>query len=236
MSLTNKTILITGAAGGLGSALAIACAAEGANLLLLDMNRRKLGELSDRITDRGMQAPGLYPMDLSAAGIDDFNTLTEVVQSEFGGLDALIHCAMDFEGLQPLEQIEPQKWLKSMQVNLNAPWLLSCTCLPLLKKSASGRLFFLLDDADKVKDAYWGAYGTAKIALTGLVEQFEASLSNTDIVVRGIDPGPMRTGFRAMAYHAENPLDQPEPDIAAAKITAMLKAGVLESGAVVRLV
>jgi NAD(P)-dependent dehydrogenase (short-subunit alcohol dehydrogenase family) len=183
-----------------------------------------------------MEAPGLYPLDLAAAGIDEFNALVEVVQSEFGGLDALIHCALDFEGLQPLDQIEPQKWLKSMQVNLNAPWLLSCTCLPLLKNSANGCLFFLLDDTDKVTDAYWGAYGTAKIALTGLVGQFEASLSNTEVVVRGIYPGPMRTGFRAMAYHAENPLDQPEPGVAAAKIIAMLKAEALQPGAVVRLV
>ena len=236
MSLANKTILITGAAGGLGSALAMQCATEGANLLLLDKNRRKLGEISDGIIAAGSEAPGLYPLDLAAAGVDDFNTLVEVIQSEFGGLDTLIHCALDFEGLQPLDQIEPQKWLKSMQVNLNAPWLLSCACLPLLKKSAGGRLFFLLDDVDQVKGAYWGAYGTAKIALTGLVEQFEASLSNTEVLVRGIYPGPMRTGFRAMAYHAENPLDQPEPAIAAARIIAMLNAETLEPGSIVSLV
>jgi NAD(P)-dependent dehydrogenase (short-subunit alcohol dehydrogenase family) len=109
-----------------------------------------------------------------------------------------------------------------MQVNVNAPWLLSCALLTLLKKSERGCLFFLLDDLDRVADEYWGAYGTAKAALTGLVRQFNATLSNTRVSVHGIIPGPMRTAFRAKVYHAENPVEVPDPDVAAGKITAML--------------
>jgi NAD(P)-dependent dehydrogenase (short-subunit alcohol dehydrogenase family) len=236
MSLAGQTILITGAAGGLGSALSEACAAKGANLVLLDKNHRNLNKLSDRITESGSPPPGLYPLDLAAAGIDEFNAMVEVIQAEYGGLDSLIHCAMDFEGLQPLDQIEPHHWLKSMQVNLNAPWLLSCTCLPLLKNSNSGRLFFLLDDTEKVTDAYWGAYGTAKTALVGLVRQFDASLSNTGVLVKGIFPGAMRTAFRAMVYHAENPMEQPEPTIAAGKIVDLLTAELAGTELIIKLV
>jgi NAD(P)-dependent dehydrogenase (short-subunit alcohol dehydrogenase family) len=234
MKLAGKTILITGAAGGLGSALAMQCAGQGAGLVLLDKNRRGLSSLSDRMIGEGLPPPGLYPLDLAAAGIDDFNALVDVIESEFGGLDALVHCALDFEGLQPLDQIEPQQWLKSIQVNLNAPWLLSSTCLSLLKQSDNSRLFFLLDDPENVTGAYWGAYGTAKVALTGLVRQFEDSLSNTSIKVRGIIPGPMRTDFRAKIYHAENPLEQPEPGAAAEKIAAMLSADLSETEIIVR--
>lgn len=222
MSLAGKTILITGAAGGLGTALSLQCAAEGAGLVLLDKNRRALGALSDSITDQGYISPGLYPMDLAGAGVDDFNDLYETIESEFGGLHALIHCAIDFDSLQPLEQIDPQNWLRSMQVNVNAPWLLTCTLLPLLKKAENARLFFMLDDLETVTGAYWGAYGTGKSALTGLVKQFDDSLSNTEVMVRGINPGAMRTGFRAKVYHAENPTEQPEPATVASKITAML--------------
>jgi NAD(P)-dependent dehydrogenase (short-subunit alcohol dehydrogenase family) len=226
MSLTGKTILITGAAGGLGSALALRCAHAGAGLILLDKNRRGLGVLSDRITGQGLTAPGLYPMDLAGAGLSDFIDLLETIKSEFGGLHALIHCALDFDGLQPLEQVEPQKWLQSMQVNVNAPWLLSSTLLPLLKQSENGRLVFLLDDLETVTGAYWGAYGTGKAALTGMVRQFHEALGNTTVIVRGVNPGPMRTGFRAKIYHAENPLDQPEPALAAEKIVAMLSGDI----------
>ena len=235
MSLSGKTILITGAAGGLGAALALQCAGAGADLVLLDKDRRALNQLSDKITDQDLTPPGLYPMDLAGAGVDDFNELVEIIRSEFGGLYALIHCALDFDGLQPLEQVAPQDWLQSMQVNVNAPWLLSCALLPLLKQSINGRLFFMLDDLETVTGAYWGAYGTGKAALTGLVKQFDETLSNTAVSVRGINPGAMRTGFRARVYHAENPMEQPEPAIAARKIAAMLTADLSAYGLIVDL-
>jgi NAD(P)-dependent dehydrogenase (short-subunit alcohol dehydrogenase family) len=224
MDLSGKTILITGAAGGLGSAIALECAARGADLILLDRNRQGLGQLSDRISAQGSSLPGLYPLNLASTGVDEFNELAATIEAEFGGLDALIHCALEFQGLQPLDQVQPQDWLQSMQVNVNAPWLLSCTLLPLLQLSEQGRLFFLLDDLDKVADAFWGAYGASKAALHGLVRQFDAALSHTSVIVRGIIPGPMRTGFRARIYQAENPMEQPDPAIVAGKITSMLTA------------
>ncbi len=69
---------------------------------------------------------------------------------------------------------------------------------------------------------YWGAYGAGKAALTGLARQFSASLNHSTVLVRGIIPGAMRTGFRAKVYHAENPVDQPEPKTVAGKIAVML--------------
>jgi len=235
MNLKGKTILITGAAGGLGVALALCCAREGAELVLLDKNRRGLSELSGRLAAEGLPEPGLYPLDLAGAGIDEFNDLVKVIGSEFGGLHALIHCALDFDGLQPLDQVEPQNWLKSIQVNLNAPWLLSCACLPMLRQSEDSCLFFLVDNPERVTGAYWGPYGVAKLALTGLVKQFDATLSNTSVLVRGIDPGAMRTAFRAKVYHAENPMQQPEPGIAAGKIVELLSGDHSDSEIVIQL-
>lgn len=235
MNLSGKTILITGAAGGLGSAIALQCAGSGAELVMLDKNRRGLIELSDKITEQGLAPPGIYPLNLAAAGVEEFGDLRETIGSEFGGLDAVVHCALDFDSLQPLDQVQPQDWLQSMQVNVNAPWLLTCALLPLLKQSEHGRLFFMLDDLDLVTDGYWGAYGTAKAALTGLVRQFDATLSNTSISVRGIIPGPMRTDFRAKVFHAENPLEQPEPAVTAHKIIAMLSGNISDGDLIVDL-
>jgi len=225
MDLSRKRILITGAAGGLGGALALICARHGAQLILLDKDREGLGRVSDRITGQDLPAPGLYPLDLAGVGVAEFEELTDVVEQQMGGLDALVHCAVEFDGLHPIDQVEPAEWLRSMQVNVNAPWLLSRICLPLLKQSPDARLFFMLENIERVSGAYWGVYGTGKTALAGLVRQFEQELSDTRVLVRGIDPGPMRTGLRAKAYHAENPLELPEPAVAAGKIAQMLGAG-----------
>lgn len=235
MDLNKTTVLITGAAGGLGTELALKCAEAGAELILLDKNRRGLTQLSDRITALGLPAPGLYPMDLAGVGVDDIGVLVDVIAAEYGGLDALVHCALEFDSLQPLEQIQPQDWLTSMQVNLNTPWLLSSKLLPLLRKSQRSSLIFLLDDLDDVSGAYWGAYGAAKAALAGLVRQFNDSLSNTAVQVFGVIPGPMRTDFRARVYHAENPLDQPSPTLVAGKIAKLISGQSASSGPIVDL-
>lgn len=230
-----KTILITGAAGGLGSALALVCANAGDRLILLDKDRRGLGELSDMITGMGRDSPGLYPLDLAGSGIDEFNDLVAVIGSEYGSLDALVHCAVDFDGLQPLDQVNPQDWLRSMQVNVNAPWLLSCSCLPLLKQSGQGRLVFMLDELGTVTDAYWGAYGAAKSALTGLARQFAAALEGGSVTVLGVVPGPMRTAFRARVFQAEDPLQQPDPAVVAEKLAALLHGEPTATGPIVDL-
>ena len=73
MSLAGKTILITGAAGGLGSALALQCASLEADLVLLDKNRRGLGELSDRITRQGRSVTE-YRSDSSSQSPEPFST------------------------------------------------------------------------------------------------------------------------------------------------------------------
>jgi len=207
MDLSARKILITGAAGGLGSALALDCSRRGADLILLDKNRQGLGEVSDKITAQGCSAPGLYPLDLAGVGLLEFNDLADVITSYLEGLDALIHCAVEFDGLRPIDQLEPAQWLKSMQVNVNAPWLLSRVCLPLLKQSPDARLFFMLENIEKVSGAFWGVYGTGKTALAGLVRQFQEELSETRVVARwqgmiqatGLRPSAVPTARLALA-------------------------------------
>ena len=77
----------------------------------------------------------------------------------------------------------------------------------------------------------WSSQGCAHRT----VKQFDATLSNTSVLVRGIDPGAMRTAFRARVYHAENPMEQPDAAIAAGKIAEMLSEDQSESELITRL-
>jgi NAD(P)-dependent dehydrogenase (short-subunit alcohol dehydrogenase family) len=224
--LGGKTIIITGAAGGLGSALSRVCTLEGFNTVMLDCDRPGLEKAWDRITGEGLPEPALYPMDLLGSGPEHFDDLLDKVTEEFGSLDAVVHCAARFDGLTPLEQFSPPEWLASIQVNLNAAWLLSAQSLPLLKRSDSGRLYFMLEDLAKVNGAFWGAYGVSKHALKALVSQFAAECKSSRVQVLGINPGVMRSALRSRAYHAENPQLPPDPGVAALKIVQLLKGDV----------
>ncbi len=220
--LKNKTILITGAAGGLGSELSLLCAAEAANTVMLDVDQKGLESTYDSIIEKGLTEPVLYPIDLAAAGPEQFDELVSALESELGGLDGLVHCAARFEGLRPLDQIPPPEWLHQVQVNINASWLLSVSCLPLLRKSDTGSLYFILEDLERVSGAFWGAYGISKHALKALTSQFAEEYTSSGIQVLGINPGPMRTRLRATAFHGEDPGFRQEPAIAAAKIVEFL--------------
>jgi len=189
---------------------------------MLDIDRKGLESTYDFITENGLTEPVLYPIDLASATPEHFEELVSALKSEFGGLDGLIHCAARFDGLRPLEQVPPSEWLHQMQVNINACWLLSVSCLPLLRKSTTGRLYFLLEDMEKMSGPFWGAYGVSKHALKALTSKFAAECTSSGIQVLGINPGPMRTPIRASAYHGEDPGLQAEPVTAAKKILEFL--------------
>jgi NAD(P)-dependent dehydrogenase (short-subunit alcohol dehydrogenase family) len=218
--LSGKTILITGAAGGLGSALTFGCLKENASVILLDKNERELEKIHATAVDKGWNKISLVPLDLARAGPEEFRNVVTEIDRQFGGLDTLVHCAVQFDSLGLLEQIEPDQWLENLQVNLNAPWLLSTVCLPLLRRSRSGCLVFMLDDLEEAGKAFRGAYGASKHALNAIAGMF--SQECRDIRVLGINPGPMRSAFRQNTHYAERPADQPDPEEKAKTIIGIM--------------
>ena len=221
-ALDGLTVIVTGAAGSLGSAFSRLAVEKGYNTVMLDCDRRGLEAAYDGIKEAGLPEPALYPLDLAGAGPEDYQEMLSAVAEEFGGLDALVHCAARFESLTPLEQFNPSEWLMHIQVNLNSAWLLSATALPMLRESGAGRLYFMLEDMERVGGAYWGAYGVAKHALRALTSQFAAENASSGVQVLGINPGPLRSDLRSRAYHSEDPATQPDPEPAARKIIELL--------------
>ena len=216
-----KAMFVTGAAGGLGSALATTAAEHGWRVIISDKDKRGLERCYDSIVAIGAPEPFMYVMDLAMFGPDECKELTKALTIQLGRLNALVHCAVSFGGLQPLDLIMPEEWLQQLQVNVNAPWLLSKSLLPLLKQSGDSALIFMLDEIAESR-ALWGAYATSKSALRSLAAQFKAELKNTDLRVHAIDPGPMRTPLRASVFHSENPGQIASARVRAEQIFAIL--------------
>jgi len=217
-----KTILVTGAAGGLGSALSMLAAVSGWQVIMIDKDNRALEKLYDAIVASGGIEPVLHPLDLCAIGPEECQHLVVALQQQFAGLDALVHCAVFFPGLQPLDLIEPESWLKQMQVNINAPWLLSVSLLPLLRVPILSSLIFVLDEQARSK-ALWGASGVGKAAIQALADQFRAELIGSTICVHAVEPGAMRTSLRSSVYHSENPASVGTTGSKAGQILSLLE-------------
>jgi len=220
--LKDQTLLITGAAGGLGSALAGRCAAHGATVVLLDKNAKGLETVYDAIVAAGGPEPLLLPADLEGISPDDCQAIVAQLNSDFGRLNGLIHCAARFDGLTPHGHLAGDEWLRVMQANLNGPWLLTQACLPLLAESDPARCIFVLENLPRVAGPHWGAYGVSKHALMALVKQLREELEHSGVTVFGFNPGPMMTALRSQAFVRASADDAPDPEIAAERLVTIL--------------
>ena len=216
-----RNLLITGAAGALGGALAVACARRGAQVLLIDRDLRGLEETCDRVEATGGPGPGYAQLDLALAGPDQVQGLVSDFRGAYGPLHGLVHAAARFHALQPLDQVSPEEWLTTLQVNLNASWLLSLACLPDLRSQPGSALVFTLD-GEATARAYWGPYGVSKSGLRGLALMFAEELEGTACRVFGVETGPMRSALRAIAYHSEHPAAVPDASAAAGYIADLV--------------
>ena len=231
-ALDQRVVLVSGAHGGLGSAAAVACARAGATVVLLGRKLPKLNRVYDAVAQAGAE-PLLYPLDLEGASPDDYAELADRLRAELGHLDGVLHCAVEFKGLTPLEHTDPAAFARVMHVNLTAPWWLSQACLPLLRQSADAALVFALDDLERVGQPYWGAYGIAQHGLAAMVGMLHAELASSSIRVSALQPGPMRTGLRSRAYADDNDLQAREAaDYADACVTLLSSAGATHRGQV----
>lgn len=231
-ALDQRVILVSGAHGGLGSAAAVACARAGATVVLLGRKLPKLNRVYDAVAQAGAE-PLLYPLDLEGASPDDYAELADRLRVELGHLDGVLHCAVEFKGLTPLEHTDPAAFARVMHVNLTAPWWLSQACLPLLRQAQDAALVFALDDLERVGQPYWGAYGIAQHGLAAMVGILHAELASSSVRVSALQPGPMRTGLRSRAYADDNDLQAREAtDYADACVTLLSAAGAAHRGQV----
>ncbi len=203
--LAGRIILLTGAANGIGRALAEGLAAHGASLVLLDKDVHGLEYAYDAIMAAGNPEPALYPMDLQGATPEDYAELADTLDREFGRLDGLIHDAAELGALVPVSNFTADLWFRTVQVNLNAPCLLTMACLGLLNKSSDASIIFTSDSVGRHGKAYWGAYGVAKAGIENFMQTLADELEdNTPIRVNSLDPGAVFTGLRRIAYPAES--------------------------------
>ncbi len=211
--LKGRVILVTGAGRGIGAAAAKAFAAHGATVLLLGKTEESLNHLYDEIEEAGYPQPAVIPFNLETALSHQYGELAAMVENEFGRLDGLLHNAAILGPRTPLEQLSGDNFMRVMQINVNAEFMLTQAMLPLIKLSEDASVVFTSSSVGRKGKAYWGAYAVSKFANEGLMQVLADELEGTSNArANSINPGATRTNMRAQAYPGENPATNPSPE------------------------
>lgn len=210
--LKDRVILITGAGRGIGAAAAKTFAAHGATVLLLGKTEASLNAVYDEIEAAGHPQPAVIPFNLETAQPHQYDELAATLEAEFGHIDGLLHNASILGPRTPIEQLSGENFMRVMQVNVNAMFMLTSTLLPLLKLSRDASVVFTSSSVGRKGRAYWGAYAVSKFASEGLMQVLADEVDGiASVRANSVNPGATRTDMRAQAYPGENPDNNPEP-------------------------
>ena len=202
--LNDKTFLLTGASSGIGKSLALMLADLGAKLILLGSNERSLEKVYDEIKAKNRATPYICTFNLETAVAKEYDLLRDMLEENKIRLNGLIQCAGQLKALTPLEHTSLHQWHKLIQINLNARFALTHTCLPFLKKENEAQILFLLSDkAFEKGQAHWGTYQVTEKATLTLFEILTEELNNTNIKVNLLRSPPVETKLRKQAYPFE---------------------------------
>ncbi|MDX2475879.1 MAG: SDR family NAD(P)-dependent oxidoreductase, partial [Gammaproteobacteria bacterium] len=202
--LKDHVYLITGAAGAVGSAVAITLGISGATVILVDRNSRGLDATYDQITEAGGAEPIKLELDLAATGIPQYEEMADLIKNEFSRLDGLIHCAVEPGTLTPLSQYTMEMLNKALLVNLSAPYMMTQCCLDLLREAKNASVIFTSTEVARKGKAYWGGYSISGFALEGLAQIWADELeTNTSIRINTLDTGPVRSLLLSRIFPGE---------------------------------
>ena len=221
--LKDHTILVTGAGDGLGRAVAKGAAACGATVILVGRTTQKLESTYDEIEAAGSPQPAIFPLNFESATEQECQELAGIIAHEFGSLEGLVHCAAQLRLLSRVDDYDVETWEQVLRVNLTAPFMLTQACLPVLRQAKAASVIFTSDQLGKKAKAYWGAYTVSKFGIEGLMQLLADEVENdTNIRVNSIDPGPMSTKLRNVAYPGEDPTELPDPETIAPAFLKLL--------------
>lgn len=189
MRFENKTVVVTGAAQGIGEAYARALGAAGSNVVVADVNEASGTAVAESIRADGGSALFVH-CDVSSA--ESATTLVEKVKAEYGGIDGLVNNAAIYGSMQfdLLITVDWDYYKRFMSVNMDGALVMTRAVFSSMQERGGGAI---VNQSSTAAYLYSGFYGLAKSGINGLTQQLAHELGGMNIRVNAIAPGPTDT-------------------------------------------
>ncbi len=185
ISISDRVAIVTGASSGIGRAIALALAAEGAITVLAARSLGKLQELEAEITAAGGRA---LVVQTDVTDDEQVRTLFTTVRETYGRLDILVNNA-GIADHTPTEQLTNERWHEVIAANLHSVFYCSRAALPLMQGQKRGRIINVGSLSAKVPRPHTAAYAASKFALEGLTRSMAIDGRPHGIAVSMVHPG-----------------------------------------------
>ncbi len=204
--LAGKTALVTGASRGIGKAVALAYAREGAKVFICARHEAALESAAAEIRAAGGEA-AFAACDLARDGAAE--RLVREVERRYGAPDVLVNNAGILGPRAPIATYPIDVWEEVMQINVNSVFVLTRAILRLMTARRQGSIINVSSGVGRIGKARWGAYAVSKFAIEGLTQVLADELKAWNIRANAVNPGGTRTAMRAEAYPDEDPATLP---------------------------
>ena len=189
VGLENKTAVITGGAKGIGSAIGLRLARDGANIVILDLQMQEAKKTADDIRSSGVKAAA---MECDVTDYEQVRKAVAEAHKEFGSIDILINNAGMDKAL-PFVETDEALWDKILNVNYRSFLIASHVCVPYMIEQKSGNIVSLGSDAGRIGNPGEVLYCGTKAAIMASSKALAKELARYNIRVNSVSPGPVHT-------------------------------------------
>jgi 3-oxoacyl-[acyl-carrier protein] reductase len=204
--LEGQVALVTGAGRGIGKAIALRFAHEGADIAVLDVHRESAEATAREVASLGRRAA------VKVADVSDAQSVQAAVSevvAELGRLDVLVNNA-GIETRAPFLEIRPEDWRRQLDVNLSGTFYCTQAAARAMAQRGYGRIVNLSSVAGLIGPIDLAAYGASKAGVIGLTRAAALDLADYGITVNAIAPGPIETELMLGAWTAEALRERPQ--------------------------
>ena len=192
MRLKNRSAIVTGGGQGIGRAICLKYASEGANITIAEQNLETAEAVAKHVRTLGVLA---LPIRTDVTDSDAVSEMVSQTLHNFGRIDILVNNAGIFSHT-PIEQCTEEEWDRIMAVNLKGPFLCSKAVMEIMKKQRYGRIINLGSIAGRVGGLFASApYASSKAGVMCLTKSFARRLGKHGITINAIAPGVAKTAM-----------------------------------------